>query len=370
MYNENLYYQPYLAVNTNHAMPLNYATSGVDIEKGEQLVDRIKKHTATNKRFGVMGNLGGFGALFDIHVLNYQQPVLVSGTDGVGTKLKIAIDTNRHNHIGTDLVAMCVNDIITLGAEPLFFLDYFASGELDIDVAEIVIKSIADACDKVGCALIGGETAEMPSLYQSKDYDLAGFCVGVVEKDHIINGSTIKEGDSLLALASDGYHANGYSLIRKVLLDKQISLDKKIADQPLIDHLLKPTRLYAKPIRTVLQQTPDIIKAMAHITGGGLEHNIPRIIPSGLQANIDLQSWTMPAIFAWLQQQSELPQQDMLSTFNCGVGMVLCVSAQHQDELTKQLESSGETVWKIGNISKSTDPSNKLTYNNPLHNGN
>jgi phosphoribosylformylglycinamidine cyclo-ligase len=298
---------------------LSYRDAGVDIDAGNRLVDRIKPHAKRTLRPGVLSGLGGFGALFELPLDRYRQPVLVSGTDGVGTKLKLALELNQHDTIGVDLVAMCVNDVLVVGAEPLFFLDYYATSKLDVDVAAEVIKGIADGCEQAGAALVGGETAEMPGMYYDNDYDLAGFCVGVVEKTRIIDGSRVQPGDVLLALASSGPHSNGYSLIRKILTVSGAPLDDQIADgRTLGATLLAPTRIYVKPMLK-LRETLEV-KAIAHITGGGLTENLPRVLPNGVKAIINTQSWRRPAIFHWLQQQGGVSETEMWRTFNCGAG--------------------------------------------------
>jgi len=328
---------------------LNYRDAGVDIDAGHRLVDRIKPHARRTRRPGVLSGLGGFGALFELPLDRYRQPVLVSGTDGVGTKLKLALELRRHDTIGIDLVAMCVNDVLVVGAEPLFFLDYYATGQLDVDVAADVIKGIADGCEQAGAALVGGETAEMPGMYHDGDYDLAGFCVGVVEKARIIDGSRVQPGDVLLALASSGPHSNGYSLIRKILAVSGASLDQPLsADRTIGEALLAPTRIYVKPVLKLLE-TLDV-KAIAHITGGGLTENLPRVLPTGVTAHIDTTSWPRPAIFQWLQQQGGVSEAEMWRTFNCGVGMILGVAAEHADQALSLLQEAGETAWRIGQI--------------------
>ncbi len=332
-----------------------YEDAGVSIERGNELVRRLKKITHSDQA-GVMGNLGGFGALFDIGSLNYQHPILVSGTDGVGTKIKLAIEHRRHDRIGIDLVAMCVNDLIVQGAKPLFFLDYFACSKLDVDVAESVVNGIVTGCKMAGCSLIGGETAEMPDMYQTKDYDLAGFCVGIVEKDNLITGQNVAVGDTLIALASDGCHANGYSLIRKIIKPHDVSIP--IAGQPLLERLLTPTRIYVKPLLGLIEQLP--IKAIAHITGGGLTENIPRVIPDQVAAKIE--TLPLPAIFEWLQQQGQIELSELYKTFNCGVGMVICVAPSDQQAALDYLNHSGETAWRLGTIIDNDDPANKVRY--------
>ena len=328
---------------------LSYRDAGVDIDAGNRLVDRIKPHARRTFRPGVLGGLGGFGALFELPLDRYRQPVLVSGTDGVGTKLKLALELNRHDTIGVDLVAMCVNDVLVVGAEPLFFLDYYATGKLDVEVAADVIKGIADGCEQAGAALVGGETAEMPGMYSEGDYDLAGFCVGVVEKARIIDGSQVQPGDVLLGLASSGPHSNGYSLIRKILAVSGATLEQPFAaGQTLGQTLLAPTRIYVKPILRLLEQVD--VHAIAHITGGGLTENIPRVLPMNTKAVIKMQSWQRPAVFQWLQQQGGVAEAEMRRTFNCGVGLVVCVAAEDAERAQTLLREADETVWPLGQI--------------------
>jgi phosphoribosylformylglycinamidine cyclo-ligase len=328
---------------------LSYREAGVDIDAGNLLVDRIKPHARRTMRPGVLGGLGGFGALFELPLDRYRQPVLVSGTDGVGTKLKLALELKRHDTIGVDLVAMCVNDVLVVGAEPLFFLDYYATGKLNVDVAADVIKGIADGCEQAGAALVGGETAEMPGMYSEGDYDLAGFCVGVVEKAHIIDRNQVKPGNVLLGLASSGPHSNGYSLIRRILAISSAKLDQPFADgRTLGETLLAPTRIYVKPVLKLLETLE--VKAIAHITGGGLTENLPRVLPAGVKARIDPQSWSRPAIFQWLQQQGSVIEAEMWRTFNCGIGMVVCVAVADVEHALTLLREAGETVWRIGEI--------------------
>lgn len=327
---------------------LSYKDAGVDIEQGNELVKRLKKTVGKTHRPGVMGGLGGFGALFDLGSLNYKHPVLVSGTDGVGTKIKLAIDNNRHESIGIDLVGMCVNDLIVQGADPLFFLDYFACSSLDVDVAETVINSIAEGCSLSGCSLIGGETAEMPGMYTEGDYDLAGFCVGVVEKDDIITGENVSEGDAIIALASSGCHSNGYSLVRKIIKHTNQDLSEKLGEKTLLDLFLEPTRIYVKQILGLIDEVP--VKAIAHITGGGLIENIPRVIPDNLSVEIDASSWELPPIFKWLQEKGNVETHEMYKTFNCGVGMIICVVQEHKDTAISYLNDKDETVWETGKI--------------------
>ncbi len=327
---------------------LSYKDAGVDIDAGNALVERIKGVVKQTKRPEVMGGLGGFGALCALPQ-KYREPILVSGTDGVGTKLRLAMDLQRHDTIGIDLVAMCVNDLVVQGAEPLFFLDYFATGKLDVDTAAQVITGIAEGCKQAGCALVGGETAEMPGMYHGEDYDVAGFCVGVVEKAEIIDGSKVRAGDTLLALASSGPHSNGYSLVRKILEFSQTDpLQTMLAGKSLADHLLQPTRIYVKALLQLIAQTP--IHAIAHLTGGGFWENIPRVLPAGTRALINESSWQWPAVFHWLQQAGNVSRHEMYRTFNCGVGMVLAVPADSADGALSLLGALGETAWKLGEI--------------------
>lgn len=329
---------------------LTYKDAGVDIEAGDQLVDNIKNVAKRTQRPEVIGGLGGFGALFELPVGRYKNPVLVSGTDGVGTKLKLAIETGIHNTIGVDLVAMCVNDLIVQGAEPLFFLDYYATSKLDVAVATAVITGIGDGCLLSGCSLIGGETAEMPGIYQPHDYDLAGFCVGIVEKDQIIDGSKVNDGDVLLGLASSGPHSNGYSLIRKIIEVSKADLKAKFGNSTLGETLLVPTRIYVKNILQLLQK--HTVHAIAHITGGGLVENLPRVMPEHLQANIDAAAWQWPDIFNWLQQHGNVATPEMHRTFNCGIGMVVIVPQAEAKACAQQLTQSGETVYTLGHIGR------------------
>ena len=326
---------------------LSYKDAGVDIDAGDALVERIKPYAKKTMREGVLNGLGGFGALFEISK-KYQNPVLVSGTDGVGTKLKLAFEWGFHDTVGIDLVAMSVNDILVQGAEPLFFLDYFACGKLDIDTAADVIKGIAQGCEQSNCALIGGETAEMPTMYPDGEYDLAGFAVGAVEKDKIINGSTITAGDVILGLASNGVHSNGFSLVRKVLEVSKADLNMNMGGVTLQQAISAPTRIYVKPILATLEQIN--IKGMAHITGGGLTENVPRVLPEGLQAVIHSNSWTRSPLFQWLQQAGNISDDEMHRVFNCGIGMVVIVSANDADKAREILSAQGETVFTLGEI--------------------
>lgn len=326
---------------------LSYRDAGVDIDAGDALVDRIKPWAKRTMRPEVMGGIGGFGALMGLPI-KYKNPILVSGTDGVGTKLKLAFMLNKHDTVGIDLVGMSVNDILVQGAESLFFLDYFACGKLDVDVAEQVIKGIAQGCEQAGCALIGGETAEMPGMYPAGEYDLAGFAVGVVERDAIIDGSTICPGDVVLGLASSGPHSNGYSLIRKIIEVSGVDVQADFHGRKMADVLMTPTRIYVKPLLALMASMP--VKGMAHITGGGLTGNVPRILAENLTAEIDARSWEMPAIFCWLQQQGGVVDAEMHRTFNCGIGMVVIVAAELADTAMQQLTAAGETVHRIGKI--------------------
>ena len=327
---------------------LSYRDAGVDIDAGDQLVENIKPFAKRTLRPEVLGGLGGFGALVEISK-KYQNPVLVSGTDGVGTKLKLAFEWDIHHTVGIDLVAMSVNDILVQGAEPLFFLDYFACGKLDVARATDVIKGIAEGCEQSGCALIGGETAEMPGMYPEGEYDLAGFAVGVVEKSKVINGRSIRPGDVVLGLASNGAHSNGYSLIRKIIERSNPDLDAEFdGGKTLRQAIIAPTRLYVKPILAALEKFE--IKGMAHITGGGLTENIPRVLPENCVAQIDAQSWPLPKLFQWLQQAGNVEQQEMYRTFNCGIGMAVIVSAEQADAAQAFLTEQGETVYRLGTI--------------------
>jgi len=324
-----------------------YREAGVDIDAGQALIDRIKPHAKSTYRPEVASALGGFAGLSAIPA-GYREPMLVSCTDGVGTKLKLAIMLNRHDTVGQDLVAMCVNDLVVCGAEPLFFLDYFATGKLDVEVAEAVVRGIADACRVCNMSLLGGETAEMPGIYGGEDYDLAGFSVGVVEKANIINGQSIKEGDVLIGLSSSGIHSNGFSLVRKIINERNCDLDSDFAGETLGEALLKPTKLYAPIVRKLLEETT--INGMAHITGGGLIENIPRMIPEGMCAVIHRDAWPRPALMTWLQQMGDLSDDDMWTTFNCGLGMVLCVPADEVDACLTRCEALGETATIVGEI--------------------
>ncbi len=337
---------------TDSSASISYRDAGVDIDAGNSLIDRIKPIVAKTRRPGVVSGLGGFGALFELPLDRYRQPLLVSGTDGVGTKLKLAIDSGRHDSIGIDLVAMCVNDVIVQGAEPLFFLDYYATGKLDVDVAADVVKGIGRGCELAGAALIGGETAEMPGLYQAGDYDLAGFCVGIVEKDKLIDGQSVQPGDVLIGLAASGPHANGYSLIRKILEVSGAGIDTVLDGKPLLDWLMAPTHIYVKTLLTLLEQVE--VLSLCHVTGGGLPENLPRMLPDNTVARIDGNSWQWPAVFAWLQDQGNVETAEMYRTFNCGVGMVICVPAIQVEPCLGLLQAQGETAWVLGNVAQSS----------------
>ena len=337
-----------------HQGALSYRDAGVDIEAGDALVDRIKPLAKRTMRPEVLGGIGGFGALFELSK-KYKEPVLVSGTDGVGTKLKLAFEWNKHDTVGQDLVAMSVNDILVQGAEPLFFLDYFACGKLDVDTAADVVKGIALGCELSGCALIGGETAEMPGMYPPGEYDLAGFAVGAVEKADIIDGSKIVPGDVVLGLASSGAHSNGYSLIRKILERAKPDLDADFHGRTLRDVVMEPTRLYVKPLLALMQAMPGTVKGMAHITGGGITENVPRILRDELSARIDASSWTLPPLCQWLQEAGKVDMQEMYRVFNCGIGMVVVVAEAEADAVQAHLEAAGETVYRIGRIAARAD---------------
>jgi phosphoribosylformylglycinamidine cyclo-ligase len=327
---------------------LNYRDAGVDIDAGNELVERIKPAIKSTHREGNVGSIGGFGGLFELPLERYRNPLMVSGTDGVGTKLKLAIELGILDGIGIDLVAMCANDIAVLGAEALFFLDYYATGRLDVDQAEQVIKGIAVGCQQAGCALIGGETAEMPGIYRPGDFDLAGFCVGIVEKERIIDGSKVAEGNRLIALASAGVHSNGFSLVRKIIEVKGANLMQDCGNQSLAEALIAPTRIYVRNLLALARNCE--INAIAHITGGGLVENVPRVLPDNLGARIDLSSWQLSPVFSWLQQAGNVEQMEMLRTFNCGVGMVLAIDAKQEQQCLDQLQALGETAWVIGDI--------------------
>ncbi len=355
----------------------NYKSAGVDIDAGNALVEAIKPQAKSTSRSGVMAGLGGFGAMFDLKAAGYKDPVLVAGTDGVGTKLKVAVSMGQHDTVGIDLVAMCVNDLVVQGAEPLFFLDYYAMGKLNIDNGSAVVSGIAEGCRQAGCALIGGETAEMPGMYAGGEYDLAGFCVGAVERDEIITGKSVTEGDVVIGLASNGLHSNGFSLVRKVISDAIIGgkaetkIEAAVRDhivdkarlaydgpapfdkgKTLGEALLAPTRIYVKSCLSAIKAGGGAVHALSHITGGGLLENIPRILPDNLSAEIDVGTWELPGVFSWLQNSGNIAPNEMARTFNCGIGMVLIVSADKADEIKSVLEKEGETVFTVGHIIK------------------
>ncbi len=337
--------------STDSRAPLSYAAAGVDIDAGDALVERIKPLAKRTMRPEVIGGIGGFGALFEVSK-NYREPVLVSGTDGVGTKLKLAFQLDGHDTVGQDLVAMSVNDILVQGAEPVFFLDYFACGKLDVDTAARVVGGIARGCELAGCALIGGETAEMPGMYPAGEYDLAGFAVGIAEKSQLITGETIAEGDVVLGLASSGAHSNGYSLLRKILERDAPDLNADFHGRTLRETVLEPTRIYVKPLLALMKEAPGLVKGMAHITGGGLLDNVPRVLPAGLSAHIDASAWPLPPLFAWLREAGNVAEQEMYRVFNCGIGMVVIVSAADADRAVQSLTTAGETVYRIGRIQR------------------
>ena len=337
----------------NTPQPLSYRDAGVDISAGDELVERIKPFAKKTMREGVLSNLGGFGALFEIPK-RYREPVLVSGTDGVGTKLKLAFDLHRHDTVGIDLVAMSANDVLVQGAEPLFFLDYFGCGKLDVDTATRVIAGIAKGCEYAGCALIGGETAEMPDMYPDGEYDLAGFAVGVVEKSQIITGQSIASGDVVLGLASSGAHSNGYSLVRKILARARPDLDAPFdGSRTLADVLMEPTRIYVKPVRALIATLP--VKGIAHITGGGLTENIPRVLPEAVKAVIEQSTWHRPELFRWLQREGRVAESEMHRVFNCGIGMCLVVAREHAIQALQFLNAAGEKAVQIGRIEARQD---------------
>jgi phosphoribosylformylglycinamidine cyclo-ligase len=332
----------------NKRSQITYRDAGVDMDAGDRLVERIKPFAKRTARPGLLAGIGGFGALFELARGRYREPVLVSGTDGVGTKLKLAFELNRHGTIGIDLVAMSVNDILTLGAEPLFFLDYYACGKLEVATAAEVIRGIAAGCRQAGCALIGGETAEMPGMYPSGEYDLAGFAVGIVEKSRIIDGADIAEGDAVLGLASSGAHSNGYSLIRRIVAVKGVDLATEWRGATLADAMLEPTRIYVKPVLKLVRTVA--VRGLAHITGGGLTGNVPRILPGRLAARIERSAWKMPPLFRWLQEQGGVADEELFRVFNCGIGMVAVVRAADAGKSLRLLKAAGVTAWRIGRI--------------------
>ena len=331
---------------------LSYKDAGVDIDAGNALIDRIKHVAKRTRRPEVMAGLGGFGAMCELPT-GYKEPVLVSGTDGVGTKLRLAMDLAIHDTIGIDLVAMCVNDLIVAGAEPLFFLDYYATGKLNIDTAAAVVEGIGRGCELSGCSLVGGETAEMPGMYDGEDYDLAGFCVGVAEKSQLIDGSAVSAGDSLIGLASSGAHSNGYSLIRKIIEHSNADLSQTLGSQTLAEALMAPTRIYVKAILALIDNCR--VNALSHITGGGLLENIPRVLPANCKAVIDTHSWQQPEVFKWLQASGNVASLEMYRTFNCGVGMVISVNSADAEKALHCLQEQGEQAWIIGHIAEAAE---------------
>jgi phosphoribosylformylglycinamidine cyclo-ligase len=332
--------------------PVTYLDAGVDIDAGDELVERIKPRVKRSMRPEVLGGIGGFGALVEVPLDRYRKPVLVSGTDGVGTKLRLAIDTRRHDGVGIDLVAMCVNDVVVQGAEPLYFLDYYASGKLDVDVGERVIAGIVEGCVQAGCALVGGETAEMPGMYHGADYDLAGFCVGIVEKDAIIDGTATRAGDVVLGLPSSGPHSNGFSLIRKILQVSKAELSQDLDGASLIDRLMTPTKIYVKPLLALMREVS--LHGLSHITGGGLVDNIPRVIPDGLEVVLERKSWRRETVFEWLQQQGRVPDAEMYRVFNCGIGMTIQLAAADADKAMRLLREAGQEALVIGEVRSGT----------------
>jgi phosphoribosylformylglycinamidine cyclo-ligase len=332
--------------------PVTYRDAGVDIDAGDELVERIKPRVKRSMRPEVLGGIGGFGALVEVPLDRYRKPVLVSGTDGVGTKLRLAIDTHRHDGVGIDLVAMCVNDVVVQGAEPLFFLDYYASGKLDVGVGERVIAGIVEGCVQAGCALVGGETAEMPGMYHGADYDLAGFCVGVVEKDAIIDGSKTRAGDIVLGLPSSGPHSNGFSLIRKILQIARADHDVDLDGVSLIERLMTPTRIYVKPLLKLMRELP--LHGLSHITGGGLVDNIPRVLPEGLEVVLERNAWRREAVFEWLQREGKIADAEMYRVFNCGIGMTVHVSASDAPRAIGILGDAGQEALVIGEVRTGT----------------
>lgn len=343
-----------------------YKAAGVDIDAGNALVEAIKPMARATARAGAGGGLGGFGAMFDLAAAGFRDPILVATTDGVGTKLKLAVETGRHDGVGIDLVAMCVNDLVVQGAEPLFFLDYFAVGRLDVALGEAVVAGIAEGCRQAGCALVGGETAEMPGVYAGSDYDLAGFAVGAVERGRALDGSTVREGDVVLALAGDGLHANGFSLVRRVIADLSPDLDAPAPFEPgrrLGEALLTPTRIYVRPCLAAVGS--GAVKALAHITGGGLPENLPRVLPETLGAEIDLAAWRLPDVFRWLLREGGVPAAELLRTFNCGVGMAVVVAPEAAAEATALFEAEGETVHRIGRVVARPAAGPRVTFTDP-----
>ncbi len=338
-------------MSTDTQKSISYKDAGVDIDAGNALVERIKGTAKRTRRPEVLGGLGGFGALCELPS-RYREPVLVSGTDGVGTKLRLAMDLNKHDTIGIDLVAMCVNDLVVCGAEPLFFLDYYATGKLNVDIAADVVNGIGEGCLQAGAALVGGETAEMPGMYEGEDYDLAGFCVGVAEKSEVIDGSKVKPGQALIGLASSGPHSNGYSLIRKIIEVTNADLNVEVDGQPLADALMAPTRIYVKPVLKLIETLP--VHAISHITGGGLQENLPRVLPENAKAVVDLNSWQRPEVFNWLQRGGNVDEYEMYRTLNCGVGMIIVVDQEQAQAAIDLLNAEGENAWQIVHIAEAS----------------
>ena len=338
---------------------LSYKDAGVDIDAGNALVEKIKGAVKRTKRPEVMGGLGGFGSVFELPT-GYKEPVLVAGTDGVGTKLRLAIDLARHDTVGIDLVAMCVNDLIVQGAEPLFFLDYYATAKLDVDVAVSVVEGIAEGCLQAGCSLVGGETAEMPGMYHKGDYDIAGFCVGIAEKSRLIDGTNVAAGDQLIALGASGPHSNGFSLIRKVLEVNNTDMNELLDGKKIADHLLEPTKIYVKSVLELLKNVD--VHALSHITGGGFWENIPRVLPETAQAVIKGNSWQWPSIFTWLKEKGNITEHEMYRTFNCGVGMIIVVPADKVEQSIEVLTAHGENAWHIGAIADKADGEEQVVF--------
>jgi len=336
----------------NERAPVTYRDAGVDIDAGEELIDRIKPGVKRSLRREVLGGIGGFGALVEVPLDRYRKPVLVSGTDGVGTKLRVAIDTGRHDTVGIDLVAMCVNDVVVQGAEPLFFLDYFATGKLVVDIGARVIAGIVEGCVQAGCALVGGETAEMPGMYHGDDYDLAGFCVGIVEKEAILDGSRTRAGDVVLGLPSSGPHSNGFSMIRRILAVADADLEANLDGVPLVERLMAPTTIYVKPLLALLAAVP--VHGLAHITGGGLIDNLPRVIPEDLEVVLERTAWPRDPVFDWLQKAGNVGAAEMYRVFNCGIGMTVQVAAEDADKAIAVLHEAGQQALRIGEVRRGT----------------
>jgi len=363
MQHKSLEYAPFHWPPSDNGMSesksLSYKDAGVDIDAGNALVERIKGVAKRTRRPEVLAGLGGFGALFELPQ-GYKQPVLVSGTDGVGTKLRLAMDLNKHDTIGIDLVAMCVNDLVVAGAEPLFFLDYYATGKLNVDVAAAVVEGIGEGCFQAGASLVGGETAEMPGMYEGEDYDLAGFCVGIAEKDQLIDGSRVAAGDKLIALASSGPHSNGYSLIRKIIEVSNADLSADLDGQSIADALMAPTKIYVKSVLKLINASD--IHALSHITGGGFQENIPRVLPDDCKAVIDTNSWQWPDVFKWLQENGNVKTSEMFRTFNCGVGMIIALPEDKADSAIALLNAEGEQSWLIGEVQARAENEDRVEF--------